>query len=601
MADQDRPNAIARARPRRASLRSHLILLVVVTVVPLLIFSGIVFFLFARDERRAMEGGLRETARALRQVVDGRASDVTTTLQALATSEVFDGGNPNDFYRVAARVLPTQEGWKTILLHDASGKPLFNLLRPPGVGPRPMIDRKSFDEALRTKRPVFVGYLTAPNAGPVVGFRVPIVRGGEVRYVITAGIDPKLFADLLLKQKLPPGWVAVVFDRNHRVIARVPEPEKYVGQPVGALFGRLDPSAAEGWLGGLNREGVRSYAAFSRSEADGYTVALMVPAAAIDAPLWRSLWAVAAAGLVFLALGVSLATVVGRRIAEPIKSLASSAQALGRGEAPLPRPASTVQELEALGKSIEESGRLLEDRRLIEQARWESEQRLGAIFSQLTVGIAECDLEGRFLLVNHRYSEIVGRSPEDLLAMRLQDIVHPEDLARHLDQYRRVIAGEAIALIEKRYVCPNGDTVWVSGGMSVVSDVSGSPQYVVSVSQDVSDRKRAEEELYRLKDELEHRVVQRTEELTRTNVELFRTLDQREKLEAQLRQAHKMEAIGALAGGIAHDFNNLLGIIAVHASALAEESAAPLEAAEQARAILDASQRGAALVQQLLT
>src|SRR6185437_4712227 len=81
---------------------------------------------------------------------------------------------------------------------------------------------------------------------------------------------------------------------------------------------------------------------------------------------------------------------------------------------------------------------------------------------------------------------------------------------------------------------------------------------------DFFSRKRYEDELRRARDELEHRVAERTAELTRANALLRREMEERERVEARLLQTYKLEAIGRLAGGIAHDFNNLMAIVTVN-------------------------------------
>jgi PAS domain S-box-containing protein len=589
------------AQPQRTTLRGHLLLLVLVTLLPALLFSALVFYLFARDERAALQSGMMETVRALRQAVDTELKSNVNTLEALAASETLDRGDLQSFYRMAKRVIATQEGWKTVILHDPAGRELLNLELPFGAPPGTPVERRAFNEVLRTKEPSFVGFVASPRTGPVVALRAPVLRGDEVKYVITAAIVPNTFSDILVKQRLSSTYSATLFDQNKNIIARVPEPGKFVGRGISAILDQLGSSNGEGWVKGKDAAAINVYAVFSRSEPSGYTIALVIPASAIEGPLRRSLSAVAAAGLIFLALGLGLAVAIGRRISEPIKALAWSAEAIGKGGPAAPVPASSVVEVETLGRSIQDSVRLLEERRQIEQDRRESEQRFAAIFNQVAVGIAECEMDGRFLLVNDGYCAIVGLSREQLLTRRMQDLIHPHDLALYGNEFEQLTCGAPHNPTERRYVRSDGAEVWVSSDMSLVCDAEGRPQCFVAVALDITDRKHAEEELYRLKDELEKRVAARTEELTRTNTELFRTLDQREKLEAQLRQAQKIEAIGALAGGIAHDFNNLLGIIAVHASSLRNGKASADEAAEKGAAILDTSQRGAALVQQLLT
>src|SRR5262249_4231454 len=103
--------------------------------------------------------------------------------------------------------------------------------------------------------------------------------------------------------------------------------------------------------------------------------------------------------------------------------------------------------------------------------------------------------------------------------------------------------------------------------------------------QDITRRKRYEEEL-------ERRVTERT-------AELEGSVKQREKLQEQLLQSQKMESLGTRAGGSAHDFNNILNIIIGYAATLSRDVAR--EVSDGLTVIRGAAERGAALVQQLLT
>ena len=121
------------------------------------------------------------------------------------------------------------------------------------------------------------------------------------------------------------------------------------------------------------------------------------------------------------------------------------------------------------------------------------------------------------------------------------------------------------------------------------------------------EKRKAEEALRRVCDELEHRVAERTEELRQANEELQTEITERNQLEEEkrilrerLQQADKMEAIGTLAGGIAHDFNNLLMGIQGHASLTLLDLDPSHPHYERLKRIEEQVESGADLTRQLL-
>src|SRR5690606_24497527 len=162
-------------------------------------------------------------------------------------------------------------------------------------------------------------------------------------------------------------------------------------------------------------------------------------------------------------------------------------------------------------------------RKVAEEALAERERRFRSTFDQAAVGISHIELGGRFLRVNRRLAEIVGYSRDELLRLTFRDITYPADRDAHEAQTQRLLAGEIESYtIEKRYVHKSGGVIWVSVTGSVVRKEDGRPDYLISVIQDISDRKALEE---------------------------------------QLSRAQKMEAVGRMAGGVAHEFNNALTTI----------------------------------------
>lgn len=155
------------------------------------------------------------------------------------------------------------------------------------------------------------------------------------------------------------------------------------------------------------------------------------------------------------------------------------------------------------------------ERKKAEEALRESERRFRLTFEQAAVGMSHLSLDGTWLRVNRRLSEIVGCTREELLAMTFQDITHPDDLAEDLENLRRLLDGDIQSYqMEKRYFHKNGDVVWVLLTVSLARDAeTGEPEYLIGVVEDISDRKRYESELKALNETLEQRVQERTRQV----------------------------------------------------------------------------------------
>ncbi len=134
-----------------------------------------------------------------------------------------------------------------------------------------------------------------------------------------------------------------------------------------------------------------------------------------------------------------------------------------------------------------------------------TEQRFRATFENAAVGIAQVGLDGRWLLVNDRLCSIVGYPREELLQRTFGDITHPDDMADDMSNVHQLLAGRiATYSMHKRYLRKDGRVVWVNLTVAMMRDAQGSPQQFISVVEDITERKRAEEELQRsarLKDE----------------------------------------------------------------------------------------------------
>ena len=124
----------------------------------------------------------------------------------------------------------------------------------------------------------------------------------------------------------------------------------------------------------------------------------------------------------------------------------------------------------------------------------QSEARFEATFEQAAVGVALVGLDGRWLRVNRKLCEIVGYTEPELLQRSFQDITHPDDLAPDVALVQQLEAGilQRSYAIEKRYIRKDGSTVWVNLTVAITHKPDGTPDYLISVVEDIQARKQAE-------------------------------------------------------------------------------------------------------------
>src|SRR5690606_758987 len=113
---------------------------------------------------------------------------------------------------------------------------------------------------------------------------------------------------------------------------------------------------------------------------------------------------------------------------------------------------------------------------------------LRATLELAPIGIAQFDREGRFLLGNQRLCEILGCTREHALARTFQELTFPDDLAECLALTARLAAGELPRYsVDKRFVRPDGSTIWTRVTVSVVRGDGGEPLFFVGTAEDISE------------------------------------------------------------------------------------------------------------------
>jgi PAS domain S-box-containing protein len=194
--------------------------------------------------------------------------------------------------------------------------------------------------------------------------------------------------------------------------------------------------------------------------------------------------------------------------------------------------------------------------------------------------------DGRREFANQTYVDFLGEGFESALEFDWRKVLHPDDIARILQEQ---VAGEAsrkLFTLEARFRRHDGEYRWIRSVSQPRWDPDGGFAGFIGVGYDITEAKQAEDDLKRINDLLAERVEE--------------ALAERDQAEAALQRAQKLEAVGQLTGGVAHDFNNLLTVVI---GALDLMQRHPHDEARRERMIeaaLGAARRGERLTQQLL-
>jgi PAS domain S-box-containing protein len=189
-------------------------------------------------------------------------------------------------------------------------------------------------------------------------------------------------------------------------------------------------------------------------------------------------------------------------------------------------------------------------------------RRFRVIFDAAPMGIIQSDLQGSVLESNPTVERMLGYARTDLRGKNVHDFIHPEHVDDGARLFQELVEGKReLYELEARYIGQSSVSGWVRLTVSLVRGVDGRPQFAIGMTEEITERKRAEQ---------------------------------------RLREAQKMEVVGRLVSGVAHDFNNLLTGIMLYCDLLIaglERGSRLMHHAEEIRL---AGEQGGALIQQLL-
>ncbi len=498
-------------------LQRRLLAVVLVALAPIVTLSGVNLILSARQQRTDQLRAMTETMRAMVGAVDTELERLTAILRALAASSSLRRGDLEGFHDTVSRAKAQDPSWANIVLVDPAGKQLVNILRPYRAA---LPDKPAWPDmflpVVRDRRPTISPIVPY---GPIIrlptfAIDVPVIYGDELRYVLTGVVDPESIRGVIHKQRVLPDAVVSILDARGNHVARSREHPQWLGKPPSETLQALMARGSEGAGPSRTLEGEETYAAFSRSAATGWSVAMGVPRATIDGPVRRSYLTVGVGLALSLGLGLLVSFWVARSVSRPVEALRRAAQAIGRGERPPIQPtglsevsevadalvsahAAREKQLEAerAGRAEAETASRAKDALLAAQQREDvSARRLAAVVDSSDDAIISKTLDGVVTSWNPAAERMFGYAAAEAIGRHITLIIPTERRAEEDEVLARIRRGQKIDHFDTIRVARDGRRIEISLTVSPVRGAGGEIIGASKIARDISDRRRFEAE-----------------------------------------------------------------------------------------------------------
>ena len=511
----------------RLSLTAWLALLVLGAVVPLLLFAGVTLRGILQTSRALSDRGQIDTTRALALAVDGEVRSWRAALLALAASRSLRADRLAEFYEEARQVAAQYEGW--VVLNPATGPQQLNTLRPFGTPLPPTAASDMVQAVFRDGQPVTDMAFGAVAQRYVISNSIPVFRDGKVVLCLSLNFGPERLTRLLQGQQYSATWVAAINDSQRRVVARSRDAEARLGKPVVEWFAAATRAADSGVVTGPMIDGRPGQIAFQRLQEVPWTVALAVPVAELQSttPIWGFILVGAIVGLI----AVGLAVYAGRKVTAPVRGLARTSDRLLRGEAADLGPPTGIREVQELQHALTQASAAArahaEERERAAEALRQANEALEARVAERTAALAQTNeaLQAANVtlqqeIAHRKEAEAEIRSldrfpaenPNPVLRLNPDGRVLFANPASEavLGQWGIPVGGQAPApwpeTIRQSLLSRSGTAIEFScGERTYLVFVAPVPEagYVNLYTTDITERKRAEEQLQRTLAELE--------------------------------------------------------------------------------------------------
>jgi PAS domain S-box-containing protein len=251
-------------------------------------------------------------------------------------------------------------------------------------------------------------------------------------------------------------------------------------------------------------------------------------------------------------------------------------------------------------EQLESQLRQAHERKMADEALRRSEEQFRALAEHAPDVIDRFDRGMRHVYMNPAGLHLHGKEVDDVIGKTIRETEMAEPYCTLWEErLQKVFATGEVSEVEDLFPTVDGMKFYQSR-LVPEYDSEGNIAFVLAVSRDITEHRKAEEALREHQQELEERVQERTAELQDAYDRLREEVEERRRVEQQLRQSQKIEALGTLTGGIAHDFNNILFAMIGFAQLAGDKLKEGSQVKRHLDRVLDAGLRGRELVRQML-
>lgn len=494
-----------------SSLRVRLLLLVLVTAVPgmgLILYEGFEQWKLATDvsEQRALDHA-REISREHERLIQG-GQYLLQALAEITSVRAHDGKSCN---RLFSKMVKAQPTFTNLGAAKPDGDVFCSAI--PLTQPVNFADRPYFQQALRTRDLAVSEYLVGRISGrPNITISYPALdNSGVVQAVVIAGLSLDWFNKFVAESQLPQGSVATLTDHNGMILARYPEPEKWIGKLAAdtPVFKAMLTHPGEGVVEAADLDGARRLYGFTKLSGLGpgrnIYVSVGIPEEIVFSEATRIFYRdLILIGIVML---LSLAGVwfgAGQLITRPVDELVGATKRLAAGDlsarSGLPRGEGELNQLARSFNQMAESLRRITHRNEL-------------ILNSAGEGIFGLDCEEKATFVNPAAAEMLGHEVEQLIGKPTHSIFHqfrPDGTPYPSEEcliYAAFKDGTTHHITDEVFWKKDGTSFPVEYISTPIKE-DGKLTGAVVTFKDVTERKRAEEQLKKQAEELKTAIAE---------------------------------------------------------------------------------------------